>query len=577
LIAGRTFEHAMRTLPVADPGEPDHRSASHFLWWLVRQHGRTVVLGVVYGTVWLVAQALMPAVIGRAIDAGIAARDLSAAAGWAGVLLVLGVVKAAAGVLRHRIAVANWLGAAYRTVQVSVRQASRLGPTLARRMPTGDVVSIGVSDMEHLGDVLDITARGSGSVVAIVVVTVILLRSSVPLGLVVVVGVPVLMGVVALVIRPLHRRQEVYRDQQAELSTQATDIVTGLRVLRGVGGEAAFAARYAVRSQRLRSAGVRAARLQSYLEAAQLLLPGIVITGVTWLGARFALTGRISPGELVAFYGYAVFLMSPLRQLVEAVDKLVRGHVSARRVVRLLNLEPEPVDPAIPASRPAPLGDLVDPDSGLAIRGGRLTALAAAEAAEAVEVVERLGRYRDGSVTLGGVPLHDLERTTVRELILVADNDDSLFAGPLRDGLDVHDRAGDAAILDALATAGAQDVLAALPDGLDTPMAERGRDFSGGQRQRLRLARALLMDPPVLIMVEPTSAVDAHTEAGIAGRLAAARAGRTTVVVTTSPLLLDQADHVVYLEDGKVLAEGTHRQLLVDEPRYAATVTRGEL
>ena len=106
-------------------------------------------------------------------------------------------------------------------------------------------------------------------------------------------------------------------------------------------------------------------------------------------------------------------------------------------------------------------------------------------------------------------------------------------------------------------------------------MAERGREFSGGQQQRLRLARALLADPPVLVLVEPTSAVDAHTEARIADRLGACRPGRTTVVCTTSPLVLDRADHVIYVESGRVVAEGTHRELLDREPRYAATVTEG--
>ena len=107
-------------------------------------------------------------------------------------------------------------------------------------------------------------------------------------------------------------------------------------------------------------------------------------------------------------------------------------------------------------------------------------------------------------------------------------------------------------------------------------VAERGREFSGGQQQRLRLTRALLADPPVLVLVEPTSAVDAHTEARIAARLRDARAGRTTVVCTTSPLVLDRADHVVYVERGRVAAEGTHRELLDTSAAYAACVTRGE-
>jgi ABC-type multidrug transport system fused ATPase/permease subunit len=250
--------------------------------------------------------------------------------------------------------------------------------------------------------------------------------------------------------------------------------------------------------------------------------------------------------------------------------------VAARRVVDLLRLAPELTDPARPASLPAGPGELVDPGSGMAVRPGRLTALVAAEPADAVAITDRLGRYVDSDVTLHGVPLRDVALATVRERILVADNDAHLFAGVLRAELDPHDAADDAAIMAALTAASATDIVAALPDGLDSRVAERGREFSGGQQQRLRLARALVADPETLLLVEPTSAVDAHTEARIAARLGPARAGRTTLVCTTSPLVLRRADHVVFVEDGKVVAEGRHEDLLDTEPRYAATVSRGE-
>jgi ABC-type bacteriocin/lantibiotic exporter with double-glycine peptidase domain len=127
-----------------------------------------------------------------------------------------------------------------------------------------------------------------------------------------------------------------------------------------------------------------------------------------------------------------------------------------------------------------------------------------------------------------------------------------------------------------LHTASAEDVIDALADGLEEAIEERGRSLSGGQRQRLLLARALLVDPAVLVLVEPTSAVDAHTEARIAARLSAARTGRTTVVMTTSPLVLDRVDTVAFLDEGTVAAIGTHRQLLDSSPGYRALVTRGE-
>jgi ABC-type multidrug transport system fused ATPase/permease subunit len=569
----------MRALPVADPGTPDHASPARYLWWLARTQARSIVAGMIFGIIWMVSQALMPAAIGRAIGRGIAAHDLDQLLLWALILLGLGIVQAAAGIMRHRCAVSNYLQGAYRTVQVTARHASDLGGTLARHIAAGEVVSIGTNDINQIGNGLDITARCAGAVVAIITVAIILLNASLPLGLIVVLGVPVLVAIVSTLIRPLHRRQHIYRDQQGALTTRAGDIVTGLRVLRGVGGEAMFAGRFDEHSQDLRAAGVRVARVESYLEAAQFLLPGVFVVLVTWIGARFAVAGEIDTGQLVAFYGYATFLIFPLRTLTEAVDKATRAYVAAKRVVNLLSIPSDLPEPDVAASVPGAMAELVDAASGVVIRPGRLSALAAAEPRDAIEIADRLGRFVDGTVTLAGVPLKDLPRSAVRELILVADNDARLFAGSLRTELTAGWRGqtpGDDVLRSALTTASADDIVAGLPDGLDTEIAERGREFSGGQQQRLRLARALVADVPITILIEPTSAVDAHTEARIADRLAAARAGRTTVVATTSPLMLDRVDHVIYIEEGKVIAEGAHRELLASEPRYAATVTRGE-
>jgi len=558
----------MPSLPVADPGTPDHRSATRYLGWLVRSSWPTIIAAILFAILWMICQAIVPAVVGKAIDAGVTARDPRALLIWSMVLFGAGAVQAFAGITRHRFALTNYLSAAYRTVQVAVRQANRLGSTLPRRLDAGEVVAIGTSDLSHVGSAVDITARGTGAVVAVVVVTTILLATSLPLGLVVVLGVPILMAVVSILIRPLHRRQAAYREHQGKLTGRAVDLVTGLRVLRGVGGEAVMSAQYRADSQAVRTAGVRTARVEALLEAAQILLPGIFLVLVTWLGARFALRGAITVGQLVSFYGYAAFLVSPLRQLTEAIDKLTRGHVASRRVVAMLGVRTDLPDPSEPVEAAA--GELVDPASGVVVRPGLVTAIAAAEPVEAVAIADRLGRYAEGA-TLAGVALKDLRLATVRRRILVADNDARLFSGPLHADLDPFERGGVPA---ALTAAAADDIIDALPDGLRTEVVDRGRTFSGGQQQRLRLARALVADPEVLVLVEPTSAVDAHTEARIADRLGPARSGRTTVICSTSPLVLDRADRVLYVEGGRVVADGTHRDLVDTEPRYARTVLR---
>ncbi|QCX80906.1 putative multidrug resistance ABC transporter ATP-binding/permease protein YheI [Streptomyces sp. YIM 121038] len=249
----------------------------------------------------------------------------------------------------------------------------------------------------------------------------------------------------------------------------------------------------------------------------------------------------------------------------------------------------EPVTPAaepvLSAGEPVvPAGDLYDPATGLLAPAGRFTAVVCGDPDAAGRLAERLGGHPAfetdlPSVRLGGVPLDELPLDTARTAVLVQDKDPVLLSGTLGSLLDVP-ASGAVGPRRALAAAQCADVLDALVQGsvADDPMAahltERGRSLSGGQRQRLALARSLVTDPEALVLDEPTSAVDSHTEARIADGLRELRAGRTTVVLTSSPLLLDRADRVVFLRDGEVGAVGVHRELVVTQPEYRAVVTR---
>ncbi len=564
----------MRPLPLDHPGTADHRSPGRLLWWIARGQRVTLLGGMFFGILWMSSQAVMPAVLGRAIDDGVAGRDTDALLRLAGLMFLIGLVQAGSGIMRHRFAVTNWLTAAYRVVQLVGRQTVHLGGTLPRKVSTGEVVAIGTSDLSHIGMVMDVTARFSGAVVSFVLVSVILLQTSVTLGLVVLLGVPLLMLLIGPILSPLQRRSAHQRSLMGGLSNTATDIVSGLRVLRGIGGEQVFHDRYRRESQTTRRAGVEVARLQSVLDALQVFLPGLFVVTVVWLGGRAAVNGDITAGELVAFYGYSAFLLIPLRTATEYADKLIRGLVSARRICTVLALTPDYTEPARPAASPAPGAVLADARTGLRVEPGRVTALVSERPDEANALADRLGMCApevDDDVTLGGVPLPALTRAEVRRRVVVSDTASMLFAGPLRERLDVR---GGGDLARALDTASADDILEALPDGLDAVVTERGRSFSGGQRQRLVLARALLTDPEVLVLVEPTSAVDAHTEARIASRLRAHRAGRTTVVTSSSPLVLDAVDTVAFLRGGRVVATGRHAELLDRDPAYRRVVTR---
>ena len=573
----------MRPLPYDHPGTPVLTSPMAFLGWVGRGQWRTLIVGVGFGIVWMVAQALIPATISQAIDQGIIAGDSGALWRWSAALLGLAALTALAGAARHQMAVTNWLRAAFRSVQLLGWHGADTGEALPRHTPTGDVVAAVASDSMRLGGLYDTSARFAGAIVSYVVVAVILLRASQPLGLVVLIGVPVLVGLLSFIVRPLQRRQAQQREESGRLIGLGADTVAGLRVLRGIGGEATFLNRYAAQSQQVREVGFRVAGMQAALDSAQVLLPGVFVVLVTWLGARFAIDGRITPGQLVAFYGYSAFLVMPLRTATEFVDRATRAFIGARKIITVLRVQADHADSpdTTTTSMPPHSALLVDDRSGLVVRPGQFLAVVSARPEESAALADRLGRFGTdvAGVTLGGIPLTDLPLGKLRGRILVSETDPRLFTGTLREELDPWSTHQDAQILDALAVASGEDVLEALADGLDSEVEERGRSFSGGQRQRLALTRALLAEAPTLVLVEPTSAVDAHTETRIAARLAEFRAGQTTVVMTASPLVLDRADRVVLLDEGRVVAEGTHHELMHrgDEASaaYRAVVVRG--
>jgi ABC-type multidrug transport system fused ATPase/permease subunit len=581
----------VRDLPLLDPGAPDLRSPGRYLLRVARGQWRTLVWGSTLGIAWMTAQALLPVALGRGIDEGLGATGAGAGTGgaggavdaqalwlWSGVIAGLVLVQAVTGVLRHRAAVSCWLQAMYRVTQHVSRHLRRAGTAVVRQVPTGEVVSTVASDADRIGAGLDVVPRFAGAVVASTVIAAVLLATSPTLGVVVVVGVPVCVAALALVVRPLHARQRAQRDLAGRLTTLGADTVAGLRVLRGLGGERVFAERYRSRSQQVRGAGERVAAVQAVLEGLQVLLPGLLTAVVVWLGARFAVEGRISPGELVAFYGLSAFLVMPLRTAVEAVEKWARAYVGARKVLAVLRIEPPVRDATgMPEGDRSTTGAMTDPDSGVVLRAGELTAIVSADPTDAARVAARLGRDDDSTrACLDGVPLTRIPLRLVRHHVLLSEAEPALFSGRLRDTLDPWRSHTAEQVARAVDAASAHDAVESVPGGLGGRLPERGRSLSGGQRQRLGLARALLRDPDVLLLVEPTSAVDAHTEARLAERLRTHRRGRTTAVATVSPLLLERADQVVFLVDGRVRATGAHHRLLADEPAYRRTVTREE-
>ncbi|MFF1647667.1 ABC transporter transmembrane domain-containing protein [Streptomyces sp. NPDC058240] len=602
----------IRDLPYPDPGDPDVRSGPRFLLWLGRNQLKGQLRSMSWGLLHQCSIAGLPPAVGLAVQA-VVDRSGSRLAWSGGLIAVLGMLIALGDTMLHRTAVTNWITAAARVQQLLARRTAELGSALTRRVAAGEVVAVSTGDVEKIGWFVEALSRFAAAAAALVLICAGLLLYLPSLGILVTLAVPLLALAVLPLLPRATRRADLQREKAGKATELASDTVAGLRVLRGIGGEELFLGRYRRASQEVREAAVRSARMWSLISAIQVLLPGVLLISLVVYGAVLARDGRIDVGQLVTVYSAATLLLFPLRHFEEIAMAYSFSRPSAQRAVRVLSLRrtdrPSTVDAA-------PAGDLYDPVTGLMAPAGLFTAVVCGDPDEAGRLAERLGGHaqvnadtdadadkserapeaeggaRDSSdedaeersapsVLLGGVPLDELPLDSARTAVLVQDKDPVLLSGTLRELLDVPS-SGRVTAEEALTAAQCGDVLDSLAqaslatdgDPMATRITERGRSLSGGQRQRLALARSLVTDPEALVLDEPTSAVDSHTEARVAAGIKALRQGRTTVAFASSPLLLDLADRVVLVHRGTVVAVGGHRELLHTDPRYRAVVTR---
>ncbi len=596
---------AQSMTPDAPLPHPPSLGAGALLRWLLRRAAVPVTLATLAACTSNIIQAIVPAFLGQALDAGIENGLNGRVWGIGALLLVLFVVYAIGDTMMSYFGVTAWMRTAFDVDRLVGRQISATGKDLSRQVSTGEVATIIASDADYLGKFIEHLPALLGAAASFLVVAVLMLRTSVSLGLIVILGMPLVAAIVTLVIRPLQKRQAVQREAQSAVTTVTTDTVAGLRILRGIGGEDVFARRYRDASQELRRRGVEVASSQATLMTLQVLLPGLFAAIVVWVAARMAVAGSLTPGGLITFYGYTAYLSWPLWVFTSSVQDYTRAVVGARRLSRLLEVAPAAGslverlnrDPA--AAHPVS-GDLVDTGSGLHLKEGRMTALVCPDPQVSADLATRLGRFTDAgpTVTLAGRPLTTMPLEQVRASVVVSGATAQLFTGTLREALDVRsgpdpqqagledllraeterttgadvdqqvrpqerEAPGDDRLIEAIGIADAGDVLTSLSEGLAGMITEKGRSLSGGQRQRVALARALLTEAPTLVLIEPTSALDSHTEARVAAQVHRARAGRTTVVVTASPLVLEACDEVILLDSsGAELLRSTHRELM---------------
>jgi len=386
--------------------------------------------------------------------------------------------------------------------------------------------------------------------------------------------------------------QEV-QQRIAELTAEAEENVSGVRVVKAFAQEERQLRRFNQAVARVFDQSMVSTRLRAFYNPFIGFLPQLGLAAILFVGGRQAIEGTITLGEFVAFYGYVLMLTSPVRTLGVSLGMAQRAVASGARVFQILDREPRltspPGAPALPqGGGRVQMRDVTFAYEGgppvlrgvdLEVEAGQTLALVGATGAGKTTLVSLIPRLYDvdrGAVLIDGADVRGIDVASLRHEIALVSDDAFLFSASLRENIAyARPEATEDEVRRAARRAGADGFAQALPQGYETVVGERGLTLSGGQRQRVAIARALLAEPRILILDDATSSVDATTEARIKDALQEVMEGRTTFVIAHRQSTIALADEVAVLEDGAIVARGTHDELLDSSGLYREIVERG--
>ncbi|QFR02172.1 ABC transporter ATP-binding protein [Streptomyces phaeolivaceus] len=547
--------------PEVQPFEADSgTTAGRFLLRVILSVRRVSVPAALAAIVWQVGEAAVPVVMGLAIDRALATGDAGQLVLWLGVLVALYIVLTVAAKFAVQLT-------AYAIQLLQHRLRSSLSTGVLHPVgggahaPDGGVVSVMTNDVARLANGVQLVIMPIARIMTIGFIAVSLLRTHWLLGLAVLVGAPLAVWLMGVLSERLSRDTREYQGLLATTVGLATDVVAGYRVVKGMRAETEATRRYRQASQETLVGAKRNAGLLGRFLMGSGVVTGTFVAAVMGLAGWFAVDGQLSVGGLIAAVGLAQALLPQIQSIAnDSIPNLAGSRASSARILDVLKTDvtaaPEADDAARPVVQQLPVLEVSTPTATIRVEPGELVGvrtddLTAARIAEALLDPREPGG--EVAVRLDGIAARALTAQEYRSRVTFTPHRVMLFSGTIRDNLTAT--AATPELVTAAVRAAACGDFAA---DLDLPVGEDGNRFSGGQLQRLALARALASDAPVLVLHDPTTAVDSVTEHTIAKRLRDVRAGRSTLLITSSPALLGSCDHVVdLLEDAPIRARTT--------------------
>ncbi|QFU07563.1 Lipid A export ATP-binding/permease protein MsbA [Rhodobacteraceae bacterium THAF1] len=465
-----------------------------------------------------------------------------------------------------------------------------LSPSFYERIMTGEVLSRITTDttliLSVIGSSVSIALRNA---LILIGGLALLIYTSFKLSMLVLLLVPVVIVPIVVLGRRLRVLSRENQDWIAASSGNASEALSSVQTVQAFTHEALSQQAFGDVTERSFQSAKKRVGVRAVMTILVILLVFIGIVGVLWIGARDVRAGTMSVGELVQFVIYAVMVAGAVGALSEIWGELQRAAGATERLVELLTATDSVTDPEAPASLTEAKGAITFSGVQFAyparlktpalngvsfdVKPGETIALVGPSGAGKSTVIQLLLRFYDpqsGRITLDGTDLADMDRAAFRKDIALVPQDPVIFAASARENIRFgRPDASDAEVEAAAVAAAAHEFLTALPEGYDTYVGERGVMLSGGQKQRIAIARAILRDAPVLLLDEATSALDAQSEHLVQQAVERLAQGRTTLVVAHRLATVKQADRILVFDDGRIVAQGTHDELVAQGGLYA--------
>lgn len=555
-------------------------------------HYRVQVTAAIFFLLLATATTLsLPIAVRRMIDHGFTGGNAGFINDYFSMLVVIAALLAIASACRYYFVI--WLG---ERVISDVRRdvfahVTKMSPAFFDTAQSGEIVSRLTADTTQVKSAVGATASMAlrNSLLGIGAVAM-MIYTSPRLSLIVIAAIPLIVLPIVAYGRAVRRRSRIAQDTLADATAYASEAIGAARVMQAFANEGLVRNRFAKAVETAFDAARLAVRTRALLTAFAIFLIFTSVVAVLWIGAQDVLSGKMSPGTLGQFLLYAVFGAGALGALSEVWGELSLAAGAAERLAELLAEEPAIRAPANPDSLPDPVKGEIQFDSvsfaypsrpdvtalhdlSFTVKPGETIAIVGPSGAGKSTLFSLLLRFYDpgsGSIRLEGKDLRTLDPGDFRNVMALVPQDTVIFASSALDNIlfGRPNASRDEAIAAATA-ANADKFINALPEGFDTKLGERGVTLSGGQRQRIAIARAILKDAPVLLLDEATSALDAESEKLVQDALDGLMQGRTTLVIAHRLATVLKADRILVMDGGRIVEEGTHRQLVAKKGIYA--------